>query len=152
MLVGLRVLRCRFGQPTQWAGRPHVNVTVVWVVAPGWRAAQAADAERRVTALLEAAGPHHHGVAAYVTDHLDDATASLLASLGVAPLWGAARPARRGDRAVGPCRRMHAVTPASFGATLLVHQLPATSPLGGGACGARRPHGGLRLCVPGWVR
>lgn len=41
----------------------------------------------RVSALLTAAGPHHHAVAAYATDDLaDDPTASLLAALGVAPL------------------------------------------------------------------
>lgn len=41
----------------------------------------------RVTALLDAAGPHHHAVAAYAVDDAgDDPIASALACLGVAPL------------------------------------------------------------------
>ncbi|MDX3187775.1 hypothetical protein PV458_05135 [Streptomyces sp. MN03-5084-2B] len=41
----------------------------------------------RMTALLDAAGPRHHAVAAYAClDEADDVTASTLAALGVAPL------------------------------------------------------------------
>lgn len=41
----------------------------------------------RMTALLAAAGPRHHAVAAYAClDDADDVTASTLAALGVAPL------------------------------------------------------------------
>ncbi|TKG59156.1 hypothetical protein [Prauserella endophytica] len=41
----------------------------------------------RMTALLDAAGPRHHAVAAYASlEDADDVTASTLAALGVAPL------------------------------------------------------------------
>lgn len=41
----------------------------------------------RMTALLDAAGPRHHAVAAYACiEDTDDVTASTLAALGVAPL------------------------------------------------------------------
>lgn len=63
----------------------------------------------RVTALLDAAGPHHHAVAAYATDDIeDDPTASTLASLGIAPLRTLPGPDAAETMLLAHARRMQA--------------------------------------------
>lgn len=63
----------------------------------------------RVTALLEAAAPWHHAVAAYAVDDAeDDPTASVLACLGVAPLRVAPGPDTAETALLAHARRMHA--------------------------------------------
>ncbi|MCE7011810.1 hypothetical protein LWC34_54700 [Kibdelosporangium philippinense] len=63
----------------------------------------------RITALLDAAGPHHHAVAAYAADDAeDDLTASALACLNVAPLRVPPRPDAAETALLAHARRMQA--------------------------------------------
>lgn len=63
----------------------------------------------RVTALLDAAGPHHHAVAAYAADDAeDDSTASALACLSVAPLRVRPGPDAAETALLAHARRMQA--------------------------------------------
>lgn len=63
----------------------------------------------RVTALLDAAGPRHHAVAAYAADDgQDDPTASALAALGVAPLRVPPGPDATETALLAHARRMRA--------------------------------------------
>lgn len=64
----------------------------------------------RVTALLHAAGPRHHAVAAYAAagDAVDDPTASALACLGVAPLRVPPGPDAAETALLAHARRMQA--------------------------------------------
>lgn len=69
----------------------------------------------RVTALLEAARPRHHVVAAYAgAEGDDDPTASTLASLGVAPLRVAPGPDAAETALLAHARRMQAEGCALF--------------------------------------
>ncbi|MDT8913738.1 hypothetical protein [Amycolatopsis sp. PS_44_ISF1] len=69
----------------------------------------------RMTALLEAAGPRHHAVAAYASlEDTDDVTASTLAALGVAPLRVTPAPDAAELALLAHARRMQADGCASF--------------------------------------